>query len=173
MSFFFGFADPAPCSCQIAFQGVRRVVGPDPFQSKFRYKPKAFTYKADFDITVPGFLNFDPNQPSPPIVVVKDVDDYDFELHEVKIVYPQDLGLPSVVTKVLLYDQNRYPISNIPMLDVFINRLGYYKNGAVMNPLFYQQNSQIRMELFSVLQAAQVPVTGCEVQFIGIQRYPC
>jgi len=160
---------PVVCACQLGFHGARRIAGKSPLAPTYDYCPKSFTYKIPFVI---DRANADGSgNPAIPIVVAKQMTDYDFELHDIKIVYQNNDTLPAVKGKVWILDMNRNSIMSKPALDVFINELSYYGNGALVPPLFYQKNSQFRMDFYSLLGSADIPVNA-ELQLIGIQRYP-
>jgi|SRR5579871_12699 len=152
---------PSGCSCQIGFHGVRRVAGKSPLAETYPYCPKSFTYKIPFVIDRPNG--------APYIRVAQQITDYDFELHDIKIVY--DTDTPVVKCKAMVLDMNRNQIFSKPALDVFINELSYYGNGSIVPPLFYQKDSQFFMQVYSLLASGEVPINA-ELQLIGIQRYP-
>ena len=73
-------------------------------------------------------------------------------------------------TQFLLFDCYRFQTSNIPMNDVFLNRLGPYQNGAIVPSLLYPVSTQIRMLFFS--ENDNVPFQVF-VEFVGRNRIPC
>lgn len=163
---------------QIAFQGVRRLPTALPaVEDSCDYDERTFTYRQDVTITnagpiySPGFGPAPPFPINPDGTVVQTITDYDFDLYQVIISYTSALSLPTVVTAVQLFDYAKNRISNMPLLDIFYNGAqgSTYKNGAMVPPLHYQQNTQIRLDFFSL--SPNVPFTAT-VLFVGKQRYP-
>ncbi len=76
----------------------------------------------------------------------------------------------------LLFDQNSVQVYSQPMLDLFVSAGSYYKNGAVVPPLHYAQNSRIRMDitptLFVGLETGSSPLWAT-IHYVGRQRIPC
>jgi len=68
---------------QIGFQGVRRQKGRSPYDSKFKFHPKAYTYVSNFTLQ-PSTAVLSPTQ-----INVQQVENYDFELWEIRIVYTE------------------------------------------------------------------------------------
>ena len=156
-------------SSQIGFQGVRRLAGVSPLVTPGTFKPKTFTYVQTVTITNVAFGAG--GGATPPLRVYQKVNDYDFELHQVKLVYSNP-ALSGCGAKLWIYDSNKNTISSQPGLDVFFNDNSYYKNGALVPPLFYPVNSQIQVDITSLLPAGLVPMTAV-LHLIGRQRYPC
>jgi hypothetical protein len=76
----------------------------------------------------------------------------------------------------LLFDQNTVQCSNVAMLDIFMNAGSYYRNGAIVPPLWYQQNSRIRMDV--TLAQFKMKIVGSQplwltINYVGRQRVPC
>jgi hypothetical protein len=69
--------------------------------------------------------------------------------------------------QVLLFDQNIVQTYSAPMLDLFVNAASYYKNGAIVPPLFYQRNSRLRMDFYNA------PNTLATILYVGHRRIPC
>lgn len=77
------FNDPngtTQVGAQVGFHGVRRIAGTSPLVPKYKYRPKEFVYVQKQ--TLPLFTLV-----MQAVQVVQPVDDYDFELHEIKLVY--------------------------------------------------------------------------------------
>ena len=74
------------------------------------------------------------------------------------------------VSTLWLYDRNRVQVSNIPLLDIYMDGApgGVYKNGAIVTPLWYPKDSQIQIDFTSLGNPAQVVV-----YLIGKKYYPC
>jgi hypothetical protein len=76
----------------------------------------------------------------------------------------------------LLFDQNSVQCSNVAMLDLFMNAGSYYRNGAIVPPLWYQQNSRIRMDvtpaMFKIKLVGSQPL-WLTINYVGRQRIPC
>jgi hypothetical protein len=69
-----------------------------------------------------------------------------------------------------LFDENTVACSYQPVRDQYIDATSNYHNGAVVPPLLYRQNSQIRMDVVSLLGGSAMTMT---IQYIGRQRIPC
>jgi hypothetical protein len=74
------------------------------------------------------------------------------------------------VSVLQLYDYNRVQVSSIPISDIFINRLSYDQNGALVPPLWYPQQSIIEMDLSPLLKAG---VYTIKITYKGVRRVPC
>lgn len=68
-----------------------------------------------------------------------------------------------------IYDQNGVGVYYSPVVDLYVNRLSYYLNGAFVPPLVYQQNTQLKVDMQSLLIN---PATAL-LHLIGRQRIPC
>jgi FG-GAP repeat len=160
---------------QIAFQGVRRVRHIAPKEPTYKYKPKFFVYTLPVTIDVLGLTA---GQPTAPITVYQNISDYDFDLYALMFTYVGAQGplpLNTFYTKLWLYDSVKHQLSNLPVLDLYYNGApgSKFQNGAIVPTLFYPQEAQIRVDIFSLLaDAAVLPVT-MTIHFIGRQRYPC
>jgi hypothetical protein len=79
-------------------------------------------------------------------------------------------GSPNAL--VQLYDQYGVVTSYQPMVDNFVNGGIYsaFKNGAIVPPLLYKQNSQIRMDVIPLINSEVVTMF---IQYVGKQRIPC
>lgn len=163
----------------LGFHGVRRLPGVSPLVAAGNFKPKTFTYTQNVTVTQPAFGTG--GGQTPPLAVYQKVNDYDFELHQILIwdtTHQNDL----FDLLLLLYDSNKNITSNIPAPLDFFNGLpvtgippqGFsdYGNGALVPPLFYPVNSQIRLDIFSRSTLANVP-RNLAIQLVGRQRIPC
>ena len=176
---------------QLAFQGVRRLKGISPFDPTYNYNLKTYTYVKS--LTLPVTTS---NQTAIPTqFAITPVVDYDFELHQIQIVYSTPAGvlIPQIVppytgtasvplSLVLLFDQfqvaTSYSSATIqgaaggpaPMPDLYMNGLSYYGNGAIVPPLLYRRDSQIRMQVFSLVGSSPVKMV---INYVGKQRIPC
>jgi hypothetical protein len=175
-AFFLGGSSAVKTS-QLAFQGVRRQYGRrDPFQASYCFRPKTYTYTPSVKITA---VAFDSNlSPALPVTLIQRIDDYDFELHQIMFHYVSAAGVPQNPAKVFanvdIFDWVHNKISNIPMVDQFINGApdSFYRNGAFVPPLLYPRDSQLQIDFYSqVIMAGLLPLT-CKVTLIGIQRIP-
>ena len=82
-------------------------------------------------------------------------------------------GLPTIVTTMLLYDAVRFQTSNIPMNDIFLNRVGPYQNGAIVPALLYPISTSLHIDFYSqVADPTKVPLLA-NVEFVGRNRIPC
>lgn len=68
-----------------------------------------------------------------------------------------------------IYDQNGVGMFYSPTVDLYVNRLSYYLNGAAVPPMVYRQNTQIKVDIQSLLEQ---PATAM-FYFVGRQRIPC
>lgn len=77
-------------------------------------------------------------------------------------------------SNVVLYDQNKVAISNMPVCDVFMdgypNFPGLYGNGSITPPLWYQKNSQIQMDVYSNIASGFI---NMYFYLVGRKYYPC
>jgi hypothetical protein len=163
----FGMALPKVLQTQIAFQGVRRVrrTGASPADDSCDYDEPSFTYVLTGTISDLGPAK------TPSAILVQTINDYDFDLYQVILTYQAASALPGVVCSVQIFDSAHMRISNIPVLDIFINgqQSSKYKNGALVPPLRYRQSTTLRIELYSLTNVVPVTVT---VHLVGRQRYP-
>ncbi len=132
-------------SAQVAFQGVRRISGSTPRQN---VNPKSFTYIMEVDIS---------GLPSGGKVTGRtQVVNYPFLLEQVMLFEEAEDGTLTAITDpvvaLILFDQNKVAISNIPVLDIFVDGSpgSALENGAMVTPLPYRKDSQIQIE-FTVL----------------------
>jgi hypothetical protein len=81
-------------------------------------------------------------------------------------------SLATPVSSLWIYDRNRVQISNMPVLDLFCDGgpYGVYRNGAIVTPLWYPQNSQIQIDFYSQLLTGSAQVV---VYLVGKKYYPC
>ena len=159
---------------QVAFMGVARKPGTQPSYSNVQsWHPKTFTYVGTQTLTEPG-----PPSASNFVTIRVPITDYDFELHQLILTYENATSVPAFVCLVQLYDMVNQVVSNVPMLDQFINGApdGLYApngtNGAFVPPLIYVANTSIRLDLYSLLTPNQIPCT-VTAHFVGVQRIPC
>lgn len=75
---------------------------------------------------------------------------------------------------LLIYDAARSQISNAPVLDIFCDGspAGLFQNGAVIPPLSYPRNSNIRIDFHSII-ALGLPAITYQVLLVGQNRIPC
>ena len=73
-------------AAQIGFHGVRRVAGRSPLDAGYKYRPKHFMYRTTGVLVNPVSVTAGLNS-TKPLQLVQAVDDYDFELRELRIVY--------------------------------------------------------------------------------------
>lgn len=81
-------------------------------------------------------------------------------------------ALQNPVSKLWIYDSNKVQISSAPMLDIFCDGgpLGVYQNGAIVPPLWYPQNSQIQIDVYS---ATTTPGQSLQIYCVGKEFFPC
>jgi hypothetical protein len=156
---------PPANAAQIAFCGVRRLPRAAPRKpDACRYDERTFTYSVSGTILTPAPV-------TSPLILRKTIRDYDFDLYQVMFEYQAAALIPPVVCSFLLYDAYHNQISNIPLLDSFLNGKpgSAYENGALQPPLRFPQNSRIRIDLYNLSLIAPLTAT---VQLIGRQRIP-
>ena len=94
----------------------------------------------------------------------------------VPVVSVEFLSANTSWAECLLFDQNSVQVYSQAMLDLFVNAGSYYKNGAVVPPLHYAQNSRIRMDItptiFVGLETGSSPLWAT-IHYVGRQRIPC
>jgi hypothetical protein len=75
-------------------------------------------------------------------------------------------------TNLVLYDSNKVAVSNLPVLDQFMddNPSGKYKTGAVVTPLWYPKDSVVQMDVYSNLTAGSGILL---VYLVGKKWFPC
>jgi len=76
-------------------------------------------------------------------------------------------NVPGALMQV--YDQNGVGVFYSPVVDLFVNRLSYYLNGAFVPPIVYQQNTQLKVDMQSLLVSAAT----AQLHLFGRQRIPC
>jgi len=77
------------------------------------------------------------------------------------------------VTTIQLFDAVRFATSNIPLVDSFLNRSGYYQNGAIVPALLYPISTAIRMIFYSQVTNPMLLPFVAQVEFVGVNRFPC
>ncbi len=156
-------------SSQVVFQGVRRRKGVEK-PPAFRYKPRPYW------ITTSVNVNWLATDVNPTRATLLNLDSYDFDLYAISIRDPGGTAAPTA--KMTLFNAAQYRLSNIPIVLSYIseplpwgrvNATGYL-SGAIVPPIHYFSESQIRFELTSLLAAGSQTV---EFVFWGMQRYPC
>lgn len=80
--------------------------------------------------------------------------------------------LNSPISTVWLYDQNRVAISNIPVLDLFLDGgpEGVYQNGAIVTPLWYRKDSSVQIDVYSQSSSGGQALV---IYLVGKKYYPC
>lgn len=81
-------------------------------------------------------------------------------------------ALTTPISSLWLYDSNKIQVSSAPMVDIYMDGgpNGVYKNGAIVTPLWYPQNSQIQIDVYSQLAASSATLT---IYLVGRQWLPC
>lgn len=162
---------------QVAFMGVRRMKGSDPLRPAYQFQPKPFIYNASIALTLPAVDGS--GNAAPPQSLRNKIVNYDFELYELRFRYRSAAGVfldpKKPAAKLWIYDPVSQQISNAPILDIYVNGApsSAYQNGALVPPLLYPKQSQVRIDFFSLItNALLLPVT-CYVDIVGVQRIPC
>jgi FG-GAP repeat protein len=175
--YFYLAPDPSPFTAQLAFMGVRRVRGKDPLIPKFEFRPKPYIYDAQIVLTNPAADAM--GNPSPAQTLIVPISNYDFEVYEFRIRYRSAAGAfqdpAQPYAKLWIYDPVGQQISNLPILDLYINGLplSKYVNGALVPVLLYPNQSQIRIDFYSVVKNAGLLPLTCFIDIVGVQRQPC
>ena len=74
---------------------------------------------------------------------------------------------------MLVYDPVRFTMSNIPMNDIFLNRVGPYQNGAIVPAMLFPVSTSLHIDFFSqISDATKIPLLAI-VEFVGRNRIPC
>ena len=153
----------------VAFQGARRKPG-NGIRPAYQFKPKTLTYS--IPVAVPGKTGLNLLNQAP-VSIYQEIQDYDFDLYQIILTYaPVDGEPPASPTLALwVYDSDSQRISNLPVMDIYLNGApgSKYAMGAIVPPLFFQQGSQLHVDLYSLVTFS-VTVT---VHFVGMRRIPC
>jgi hypothetical protein len=81
-------------------------------------------------------------------------------------------SLVTPISQVTLYDSNKVAISNAPVTDIFLDggQGGVYKNGAIVPPLWYPKDSQIQLDVQSLMSKGNATLG---IYLVGRQHIPC
>jgi hypothetical protein len=81
-------------------------------------------------------------------------------------------ALQNPISKLLIRDVNKEAIASAPVLDIFCDGGpgGVYQNGAIVTPLWYPQQSQIQIDVFS---ATNTPGQSLQIILVGKEYWPC
>ena len=162
-------------AAQIVFMGVGRHKGSNPLEAQFGNQPfepvtQIYTQTAVIPTATTTGV---------PVSVIQKVINYHFDLLKIELLYTNPGTLNSVCA-MMLFDGARQQISNLPINDAYWNGIANqpptslanpYGNGAVVPPLFYPQNSNIRLDLTPLAIGALGNVT-ITVNFVGRNRIP-
>jgi hypothetical protein len=166
-----------PLTSQVAFMGVRRVQGKDPLIPSFKFRPKTYIYNAQAVLTATGVDGA--GNPATAVTLIVPIVNYDFELYQLRLRYRSAAGVFQDPTqpfaKLWIYDSVGQQISNLPILDMYVNGLplSKYDNGAMVPVLLYPNQSQIRIDFLSVVKNAMLLPLTCYADLVGVQRQPC
>jgi hypothetical protein len=165
---------------QIAFQGVKRYLQPPgggviyPGKSDYQYVERPFSYQQQVVVNWAG-TDTQPRKFALPIT-----EGCDFELQRITIVRSRLAGaatnvIPDSEIKLMLFDQHGRQLSNAPVLDVYLNDAAdatthFYNPVFPVPAVLYRRQSFIRLEVTSLLLAAQLPATY-EVYLQGVRRF--
>ena len=166
---------PTIYRAQVAFCGVRRRQGIPPVAG-YNYFLRPYIYNQTVTITTAQQASagvFNPYQS-----VFTQIADFDFELWAIQVDQPDNTS-PSCA--IVLYDAAHVALSNIPIIVTYLIEPSPWgvvladtdaSIGALNPPLVYPQQSNIQLDVYSLLQAGQLPAT-LTFRFIGAQRKPC
>ncbi len=165
---------------QIAFQGVKRYLQPPsggviyPGKSDYKYVERPFSYQQQITVTWAG-TDTQPRKFALPIT-----EGCDFELQRITIVRSQLAGaatnaIPDSEIKLQFFDQHGKQLSNAPVLDVYLNDAAdgtthFYNPVFPVPAVLYRRQSFIRLEVTSLLLAAQLPAVY-EIYLQGVRRF--
>lgn len=165
---------------QVAFQGVRRYLQPPgasivyPGESDYKHVERPFTYQQQVVVNWAG------TDPTARKFALPITEGCDFELQRVTIVRSQLAGavtnaVPDSEIKLQLFDQFGKQLSNAPVLDVYLNDAAdatthFYNPVFPVPAVLYRRQSFIRLEVTSLLLAAQLPATY-EIYYQGVRRW--
>jgi hypothetical protein len=159
-------------TAQIAFVGVRRMKGKLPqVCPEYPNNPKSFTWILPVTLTslVGGAV----------VTARQLITDYDFELYQIILLAQQGTHPTAPILKpvasLVLYDVNKVAISNLPVLDLFMDGCpgGVFKNGAIVTPLRYCKNSSIQLDVFSQIVDPSLLPTTLFIHLVGRKLIPC
>lgn len=145
---------------QIIFKGVRRIKGtPDRCADG---APKTFTYVRSVALTL--------NQTT---TLAIPINDYPFELYQLILLAENGgviSGITSPIAALWVYDRNKVQISNIPVLDVFLDGgpNGLYREGALSPPLCYPKDSSLKIDVTGLVTGQNLIIHA-----VGRRIYPC
>lgn len=161
---------------QLIFQGVKRFRDLNAYLTPYRYFDKVYQYALDCSIPYTGRLAAAYTAPSTPTRFSIEVRDFDFELYSISL--QADLANAAIQQsdtffKLMLFDQYANQLFSAPVLDSFLNSTGAVNNSVFPSPpLVYPVGSQIVVDVYSLLIAAQVTAT-LTITFTGVQRIAC
>lgn len=146
-----------------------------PGASDYKYTEKTYTYNQQVTVNWAGTDTI-PRKFAIPIV-----EGCDFELQRILIVRSQLAGattnaVPDSEIKLQLFDQFGKQLSNAPVLDVYLNDAAdatthFYNPVFPVPAVLYRRQSFIRLEVTSLLPAAQLPAVY-EIYLQGVRRIP-
>lgn len=176
---------------QLAFYGVRRRKG-------FKNDPQVYTspaYEKEYQTTVTVKIPAGFSSTSGGLLTTVNVTDFEFEMRRIDgfvralcfIPTSGYAGLDLGNFKILLLDQNKVQISNVPLL--FAN-LFHVPNNAVAEstqasansipkhfwptpPMTYRVNSAIQFYIYATSATPSACEIDIDITFSGIRRYPC
>lgn len=171
-----GVAGPSISTAQLAFAGVRRRSG-TPSAPQYKYKLKPYTYKLTFalnQVQQPSAGVYNPFQR-----IFQNIEDFDFELWSISM----EGGPSDIKARITLHNAARIAVSNMPIIRGYMSDPVPWASrtnatvstsgiGAIVPPLVYPHQSSIQLDIYSMLQASQIPAT-LTFNFTGAQRIPC
>lgn len=165
---------------QIGFGGVRRRRGSVP---KPTYKYKLLPYQVQITIAVTweaytAFTGTAITAVAPPRSFYVPIENYDFELYSIQITDTAGYGASSA--KLSIYNGARNTLSNLPVVASYLTdavpwgraSADRYNIGAIVPPLLYLNETNIQIDVYSLLPTGNVPQT-LTILFNGMQRIPC
>ncbi len=167
---------------QMVFSGVRRREAPLLQSSQAqRYKEVRFSYP--YTLTINNYASSG-GALLPPIRIQIPITEYDFELRRIELGL-QSQGQSSQF-KMLLYNQDKRQVANLPVLSNLLCHLNpriqtgaepFASSGELgfwpCPPMPYRVNSVLQFDIFSLLFAPTVLPQTFQLLFDGVRRIPC
>lgn len=164
----------------IGWQGAKRMMlSAIPYDTPYAFKRLPVTHTLDLSLS----WDYDDDNSARPQSLL--IQNYDFELHCIRIVRTTLASIPGVENgtynfAMLLYDAFGNKTSNLPVNNEWINELLVGASANLSSttlapvfpvpPLIYPRNSMIRFECQS-WKTTGVTATY-QIQFVGFDRYP-
>lgn len=161
----------------IGFQGVKRLLTTVP-QYKTPFPYKRLPYEYTYPLTLNWYYYVSGTTKSNPRVQYLAINNYDFELHAIRVYLANSSRLDTVgYFQIQLFDAYQQQLSNMPIPDRYVDENETqsttipYNNVFPVPPLVYPANSTMRFDIRSMLCEGG-DTYNIIIKFIGMQRYP-